>query len=92
LTKNATLLTFSGRNENTDNSATRLLNVYSSYLFSVSTFQFEQQQQFNYFQFQFQFLYFLPAGLVCIFVREHGVHAGPKDYFVVVVVVIRGSI
>jgi hypothetical protein len=29
-----------------------------------------------------------------IFVREHGVHAGPKDYFVVVVVVvvIRGSI
>jgi hypothetical protein len=26
-----------------------------------------------------------------IFVREHGVHAGPKDYFVVVVV-IRGSI
>jgi hypothetical protein len=28
------------------------------------------------------------------FVREHGVHAGPKDYFVVVVVVvvIRGSI
>jgi hypothetical protein len=28
-----------------------------------------------------------------IFVREHGVHAGPKDYFVVVVVVvICGSI
>jgi hypothetical protein len=27
-----------------------------------------------------------------LFVREHGVHAGPKDYFVVVVVVIRGSI
>jgi hypothetical protein len=29
-----------------------------------------------------------------VFVREHGVHAGPKDYFVVVVVVvvIRGSI
>jgi hypothetical protein len=28
-----------------------------------------------------------------IFVREHGVHAGPKDYcVVVVVVVIRGSI
>jgi hypothetical protein len=26
-----------------------------------------------------------------IFVREHGVHAGPKDYFVVVVV-ICGSI
>jgi hypothetical protein len=26
-----------------------------------------------------------------VFVREHGVHAGPKDYFVVVVV-IRGSI
>jgi hypothetical protein len=25
-----------------------------------------------------------------IFVREHGVHAGPKDYFVVVVVVICG--
>jgi hypothetical protein len=25
-----------------------------------------------------------------IFVREHGVHAEPKDYFVVVVVVIRG--
>jgi hypothetical protein len=25
-----------------------------------------------------------------IFVLEHGVHAGPKDYFVVVVVVIRG--
>jgi hypothetical protein len=23
-----------------------------------------------------------------IFVREHGVHAGPKDYFVVVVVVV----
>jgi hypothetical protein len=27
-----------------------------------------------------------------VFVREHGVHAGPKDYFVVVVVVICGSI
>jgi hypothetical protein len=27
-----------------------------------------------------------------IFVREHGVHAGPKDYFVVVVVVIRGFV
>jgi hypothetical protein len=25
-----------------------------------------------------------------LFVCEHGVHAGPKDYFVVVVVVIRG--
>jgi hypothetical protein len=23
-----------------------------------------------------------------VFVREHGVHAGPKDYFVVVVVVV----
>jgi hypothetical protein len=27
-----------------------------------------------------------------MFVREHGVHAGPKDYFVVVVVVIRGFV
>jgi hypothetical protein len=27
---------------------------------------------------------------IIVFVREHGVHAGPKDYFVVVVVVIRG--
>jgi hypothetical protein len=25
---------------------------------------------------------------VALFVREHGVHAGPKDYFVVVVVVV----
>jgi hypothetical protein len=25
---------------------------------------------------------------ISVFVREHGVHAGPKDYFVVVVVVV----
>jgi hypothetical protein len=25
---------------------------------------------------------------IWLFVREHGVHAGPKDYFVVVVVVV----
>jgi hypothetical protein len=25
---------------------------------------------------------------ITVFVREHGVHAGPKDYFVVVVVVV----
>jgi hypothetical protein len=32
--------------------------------------------------------------VLIIFVREHGVHAGPKDYFVVVVVVvvIRGFV
>jgi hypothetical protein len=30
------------------------------------------------------------GSLLTIFVREHGVHAGPKDYFVVVVVVICG--
>jgi hypothetical protein len=28
------------------------------------------------------------AKISSLFVREHGVHAGPKDYFVVVVVVV----
>jgi hypothetical protein len=32
--------------------------------------------------------YPLSKDLVVLFVREHGVHAGPKDYFVVVVVVV----
>jgi hypothetical protein len=33
------------------------------------------------------------VSILSVFVREHGVHAGPKDYFVVVVVVvICGSI
>jgi hypothetical protein len=36
---------------------------------------------------------FYNGALDLVFVREHGVHAGPKDYFVVVVVVvICGSI
>jgi hypothetical protein len=30
----------------------------------------------------------IKEALLHIFVREHGVHAGPKDYFVVVVVVV----
>jgi hypothetical protein len=38
-------------------------------------------------------MWFIDVDGLAIFVREHGVHAGPKDYFVVVVVVvIRGSI
>jgi hypothetical protein len=44
------------------------------------------------FEYLFEFFFLEIIHYLNIFVREHGVHAGPKDYFVVVVVVIRGSI
>jgi hypothetical protein len=46
-----------------------------------------------YLKLKLETLQFMPGNknlkvLKIIFVREHGVHAGPKDYFVVVVVVV----
>jgi hypothetical protein len=65
------------------------MHVLSNY-FRLGVTNYFQLGLSNYFRLAVS-NYFSPR-VPSIFVREHGVHAGPKDYFVVVVVVIRGSI